>query len=51
MGGAAYVNVYYNILNDENIEKNEKELSTNMCSIFNDTGKYIKIIILFLIKY
>lgn len=38
MGGASYVNVNYLLLNNELIEKNEKELALNICSIFNDTG-------------
>lgn len=38
MGGASYVNVNYLLLNHESIDKHEKELAMNICSIFNDTG-------------
>ncbi|KAL4490884.1 hypothetical protein ABPG72_008620 [Tetrahymena utriculariae] len=38
MGGASYVNVNYLLLNHKEIDRNEKELAMNICSIFNDTG-------------
>jgi hypothetical protein len=41
MGGCAYVNVYYLILESKDIVKKEKELSVNLSTIMNDTGKTI----------
>jgi hypothetical protein len=38
MGGSSYVNVNYLLLSNNKIEKTEKELVMNICSIFNDTG-------------
>jgi len=42
MGGAAYVNIYYLLLNSGIILENEKELSINLCAIFIDIGKIFK---------
>lgn len=41
MGGCSYVNVMYLILEDPFVTNNEKELSMNLCTVFNDTGVLI----------
>lgn len=38
MGGCSYVNVMYLILEDPAVFKAEKELSMNICTVFNDFG-------------
>lgn len=38
MGGASYVNVLYQTLEDPKIEKKEKEVSINVISMFNTGG-------------
>lgn len=36
MGGASYVNVTHNILQDKEIEPEQKELAMNICTFAND---------------
>jgi len=38
MGGASYVNVVYCIRNSERLDRNEKELTMIMSTVFNDIG-------------
>jgi len=38
MGGAAYVNVMYLVVNSDKLPKKKKELAVNIVSIFNDIG-------------
>ena len=38
MGGASYVNVVYRIRNSDRLDRNEKELTMVMSTVFNDIG-------------
>ena len=38
MGGAAYVNVMYNLLESHELVRREKELALTLTGVFNDIG-------------
>ena len=51
MGGCAYVNVYYLILENEKISKSAKELVSNISCIHNDLGILLATITGLIISY
>ena len=46
--GGTYAGGFYTILNSERVEKNYKELTVNVATLFNDTGTFLSGILGFL---
>ena len=51
MGGASYVNILYQVLENPKIAKSEKEISINFISIINDFGILSSSLIVILFNY
>ena len=51
MGGASYVNIFYQVLKSSKIAKSEKEISINFISIINDFGVFISSFVVILLNY
>ena len=49
MGGAAYVNVYHNLLDLPTLKKTEREVALVLSLMFNDTGVLLSSIVTFIL--